>query len=897
MASIGGLSSGTSNTLSTIRGYGGLASGMDRDSLIEGMTMGTKTKIENQLKKQQTIKWKMEATRGISSKLVEFSRKYMSYTSSTNLSSANFFAKNDITAMGANSANISVTGSSTGAESLSILGVKQLAKNAKLSTTQKVSNQTIDTAGLTADYTVSNLEGESLTFKRGNKLYGVRLGSGTTSDGFTYDYSTKEKAIASINKSLENVDIGGGKSLASVVRAFEAPDPSDPSKTIVNIKSLDTAGNTVEIAGGSKKALVSLGFMSGTDVFDDLDDDKKKITATGMKLDYAQNLETSGVSLADRIGGKNITFNYNGKTATIKLPTSATLAYELGDDPDNPNLEAAVAEIKKHLQNQLDKEFGAGRIEVGSEKITDPNDPSKKSEKLTFKTMNPTGGEDDTSVLTLSSSDMGVLGKTGAFGIPMGESNRVNTSASLFDSGLNLAMTRPSSPQTLGFTINGIPISGLTTDSSINEIMNKINSSDAGVKISYLKTADKFIIESTAGGAGGKIDLAGTGAELLFGKKDDTTKGYTVEDGQDAIIAVKYEGSDEVTELVRGNNTFSMDGLNITVKNEFGYKDKKDADGKQIYEIEYEKNADGSLKTYPDGNPIPVYEKDADGKLIMDKVGNLVPAYEKDADGNPIPVRELDKTQEAVTFDAKVDSEKITKAVADMIKEYNEMLELVNKEVSTKPNRDYYPLTSDQKEGLSEEDLKSWNEKAKEGILFNDSNLVSLADSMRFIFDSGSMDKRNMEAFGISTSTNYGENGKLVFDETKFKAALESDPEGVQELFTRKSKKEYDANGNERYTDKGGLMERLNQITEKFASTTGATKGILIENAGSVYAPTSVLDNSLQKQLDDLDDLIERLNKKLTTETDRYIRQFTQLETMISQMNNQSSWLQQVGGA
>lgn len=882
MASIGGLSSGTSNTLSTIRGYGGLASGMDRDSLIEGMTMGTKTKIENQLKKQQTIKWKMEATRGISSKLVEFSRKYMSYTSSTNLSSANFFAKNDITAMGANSANISVTGSSTGAESLSILGVKQLAKNAKLSTTQKVSNQTIATNGLTATYTVSNLEGESLTFKRGNKLYGVRLGSGTTSDGFTYDYSTEEKAIESINKSLENVDIGGGKSLASVVRAFKDPDGK------VNFKSVDTAGNTVEIAGGSKKALVSLGFMSVTDVFDDLDDDQKKITAAGMKLDYTQNLEQTGVSLADRIGSKNITFNYNGSSATIKLLSSAEIAYQLGSDPA-ANLNSTVNSIKDDLQAKLDKEFGKDRVKV---KVDGNN-------KLTFETWNPaTDTNDDTSVLTLSSSDMGVLGKTGAFGVPMGESNRINTSASLFDSGLNLGtMTRPEPPQTLGFTINGTLISGLTTDSSINEIMNKINSSDAGVKISYLKTADKFIIESTAGGAGGKIDLAGTGAELLFGKKDDPNKGYTVEDGQDAIITVKYEGSDEVTELVRGNNTFSMDGLNITVKNEFGYKDKKDADGKQIYEIEYEKNADGSLKTDLDGKPIPVYEKDADGKLITDKDGNLIPAYEKDADGNPIPVRELDKTQEAVTFDAKVDSEKITKAVADMIKEYNEMLELVNKEVSTKPNRDYYPLTSDQKEGLSEEDLKSWNEKAKEGILFNDSNLVSLADSMRFIFDSGSMDKRNMEAFGISTSTNYGENGKLVFDETKFKAALESDPEGVQELFTRKSKKEYDANGNERYTDKGGLMERLNQITEKFASTTGATKGILIENAGSVYAPTSVLDNALQKQLDDLDDLVERLNKKLTTETDRYIRQFTQLETMISQMNNQSSWLQQVGGA
>ena len=38
MASVGSLSSSTSNS---IRGYGGLASGLDRDELIKGMTLGS----------------------------------------------------------------------------------------------------------------------------------------------------------------------------------------------------------------------------------------------------------------------------------------------------------------------------------------------------------------------------------------------------------------------------------------------------------------------------------------------------------------------------------------------------------------------------------------------------------------------------------------------------------------------------------------------------------------------------------------------------------------------------------------------------------------------------------------------------------------------------------------
>ena len=45
MATVGGLTNSTSNSL---RGYGGLASGMDRDTLIEGMTYGTTSKITQQ---------------------------------------------------------------------------------------------------------------------------------------------------------------------------------------------------------------------------------------------------------------------------------------------------------------------------------------------------------------------------------------------------------------------------------------------------------------------------------------------------------------------------------------------------------------------------------------------------------------------------------------------------------------------------------------------------------------------------------------------------------------------------------------------------------------------------------------------------------------------------------
>lgn len=185
---------------------------------------------------------------------------------------------------------------------------------------------------------------------------------------------------------------------------------------------------------------------------------------------------------------------------------------------------------------------------------------------------------------------------------------------------------------------------------------------------------------------------------------------------------------------------------------------------------------------------------------------------------------------------------------------------------------------------MSESQINAWNEKAKAGMLFNDSDIRGLADALRTII---SGDASNMQKMGLSVSTDYSDNGKLVFDEEAFKKALETDPDGVINAFTRPSEK--DANGN--VTDAGGVMVRLQTIMEKYASTTGATKGILIERAGSKYAPTSILTNSMQKQLDAIDKEIDRLTDKLSVEQDRYISQFTNLERLISQMNSQSSWL------
>ena len=88
-----------------------------------------------------------------------------------------------------------------------------------------------------------------------------------------------------------------------------------------------------------------------------------------------------------------------------------------------------------------------------------------------------------------------------------------------------------------------------------------------------------------------------------------------------------------------------------------------------------------------------------------------------------------------------------------------------------------------------------------------------------------------------------------------------------------------------------GLMTKIQEVTDRYAATTGAVKGILIEKAGSKYAPTAALDNTILDQMKELDKQIATWQSKMSDKVDYYTNKFTQLEMLINQMNSQSSAL------
>ena len=456
----------------------------------------------------------------------------------------------------------------------------------------------------------------------------------------------------------------------------------------------------------------------------------------------------------------------------------------------------------------------------GSGKITADFDSANQ---LTF-TLGNAG-----SSLSVTSSDSGV---TETLGIAGGVSSYLDTSKKLGD--LNIDWDQLTSTEFVDadgnkqtgyeLVINGETIGTYTKDTELNTILNNINANtEAGVNVSYSKTTGQFVFTAKETGSGGRIEIQDGLGAALFGTVDPSQSpaGYT--EGKDAEFIATING--QTQEFSRSSNAFDVDGMSVTLNGTF--------------------NTTTSV---------------AD-------VGNLT-------------------ANQSVSFTSKTDADTIVNAVKSMVEDLNEILKAVKSAYSDMPLQKsdgsrYEPLTDDDMADMSDSAIENYEEKAKTGILFMDRDLSSLYNDLRNAITSSGLDGNTLREIGLETSYSDGLT-TLTLNEQTLREALETDPDKVQEAFT-KSK----TNGSA--TD--GLMTTLQTITDRYASTTGATKGILIEKAGSKYSPSALLSNTMLDQMEDVEEEIAKWQDKMSTQVDYYTNKFTQLEMLINQMNSQSAAL------
>lgn len=249
-------------------------------------------------------------------------------------------------------------------------------------------------------------------------------------------------------------------------------------------------------------------------------------------------------------------------------------------------------------------------------------------------------------------------------------------------------------------------------------------------------------------------------------------------------------------------------------------------------------------------------------------------------------------TTNPVTITSTTDVDGMIGKIEEFVNKYNELIGSLNDTIKEKRYRDYPPLTEEQKKDMSEKEIELWEEKAKSGLLRSDSIISSgLSEMRRDLYSRVDGIGENvidmLSEFGITTSKDITENGKLVIDKDKLRAALESSPDKVVQTISQQGTLTRDASG-QVTSDTRGIVQRLRNAMSDM------TKNIE-EKAGK-----STLTNnqfSLGRQLDDVEDRITDFQRRLQDIESRYWRQFTAMEQAIQKANQQSGFLmQQFGG-
>lgn len=853
MASVSGAASSLGNT--SLRGYGGFGSGIDRDSIIEQMTAGTQSKITNQKNKMTSLGWKQEAFQAVSDKMLALQDNYFSFASGTNLKYPSMFAKNQITAMGDSDITkfVSATGSSNMLDYLSILGVKQLASSSTIQSASK-GTSSIHT-GITQDsltnpvYKSSLLQGRQLRFGTysGDQYqsagiftfpssYKDKDGDGkdiTVSIDYTIDLDAAvevdgvtmtggEKLAMQLNKALSQSGIKSGEDSISDVMEFVYADGK------MNLQT--KAGKTTNLViNSSSSALTALGYnpknADGTD----------KTVSDGISLsEFNENQKQLNDTYVNRqtmtqyLTGKKLTISFGGQTKEIELVKSGDTFADLDD-------------LKDIIQGRLNQAFGTDNIKVagGTRYGADGNpvigtDGNPVIDPLSFE-LGSNASSNQTLTVTSDNAEI-----RNVLGIQKGASNKLNLEGSIRD---NIDKLIPDGPdaeakraqflnslETDGLVINGVKISGVTADTSIQGMIDKINTNkDVGVKASYLSSTNQFVLISSETGSGREIQLEGASADI-FGAVKDAAGNYTdgnFEMGKNAQVLVSY-GNGISTMIESSSNTFDLEGLRVTVSQEFGN-----------------------------------VTQDASGVWNSDR-------------------------SKAVTFSAKADVDGVTETVKKFIEEYNEMIKEINTQVTTRPDKSYGPLTEEQKDEMSDKSIENWEKKAKQGLLYNDATMRALSLDMQGVLTNlmaNGANYKDLEEMGITISDDYLDGGTITFDEAKFKAAMTSDPEKVSNVFT--------GGGDIKKGLASIIEDTLTPYATKYANRNGNSYGRLIEEAGSEKIPLSIMNNQIYKDLKEMQSVLDTLNARLASEQDRYISQFTTMETLINQMNSQASYLAQ----
>lgn len=305
--------------------------------------------------------------------------------------------------------------------------------------------------------------------------------------------------ISDLNN-FENAYLQIGKSTSMASSNMYTVFNTTSSNPILSVKT------TPDCAGGSQDVVIK---QSATYASLFSKDINRNITGSA--------LASSASDIAASLAGKSFNIKVDDITKTVTFDS---------DDFSGITSDSTYSDLANAIQTAVNSTLGAQKVSVG---VNSDNEITISAD---------TSGYYENSTITVSTSDsendaLSVLGLTS------GANNRLDLNAEI--------------GQDVSFTINGETIS-LTGDQTLNDAFKAINTSGAGVKISYDGTTDTITLKSTQSGASGSITIDD---ESGFFSSIGITA--TTATGRDAVISING------TTYARSTNSFTIDGVSYQI--------------------------------------------------------------------------------------------------------------------------------------------------------------------------------------------------------------------------------------------------------------------------------------------------------------------------------------------
>lgn len=521
------------NNPSSNKGFSGMASGMDTESMVEALLSGTQAKIDKQnALKQQTI-WKQEIYRDLITQINSFQSKFFKKSfsdfSSTSLMSPSFF---NAMSIASTSSAIRASVDSSAAVGSHSVKVSQLATASKVTSTSAAGKHDLEgTANISEMYKTAMkdalAEERTVSLSVNGKAIDVDFSDLVKENAADnkVEYPTPQQIADRLNEALSKFD------------GISATVNTDGKVVITSTNTDDKGKYTDEIkvlTSSSSEGLAMTGLVAGASL-------GKDGTMTAANAPKTEGDVTF-----------NVDITYDGAKTTVKIDMEKVM--EQADEA------AQRREIQRQFQEQVDFAFGEGKVQMS---MDDTTGGFKLSTQYKTSTVMISG--DNANQTTL--------------GVLNGESNRIGIGGDL---GMYFKDAFDADGKA-SFSINGKTIE-VNKDMTISEMMRAVNNSGAGVTMTYQSNSGTFSLTANSSGDGFKIDIQDTNGSLMasvFGADGSSTTyttdidgGTSVQDPDSGAVRIGnfVEGKDAIFEfdgvaMARNSNTISQDGLTMTFTN------------------------------------------------------------------------------------------------------------------------------------------------------------------------------------------------------------------------------------------------------------------------------------------------------------------------------------------